>query len=70
MLGPSCKKPAPRWKRPETPNAVEGLLTAADKIGDGISGGTRHLIFGGTLETRTETPILPKPPFAYRRLSM
>ena len=22
------------------------------------------------LETRTETPILPKPPFAYRRLSM
>lgn len=49
MLGSCCKKPAPGRKRPETPNAVEGLLTAADKIGDGLSGEMRHLVFGGTL---------------------
>ena len=51
MLGSCCKTSSPKRKRPETPRAVEGLLTAADKISVGLPSGMRHLVAGGCLGT-------------------
>ena len=49
MTTTCCKEPAPKRKRKETPNAVEGLLTAADKISDGLLSGMRYSAFKGSI---------------------
>ena len=48
-----CKGPAqkPNRKRKQTPNAVEGLLTAADKISQGLPSGMRYSAFKGSISS-------------------
>ena len=54
MIAPCCKEPTSKRKRKQTPNAVEGLLTAADKISEGLPSGMRHSAFKGSLGTLPE----------------
>ena len=51
MNAPCCKGPAPKpnRKRKETPNAVEGLLTAADNNSEGLLSGMRNSAFKGSI---------------------
>ena len=56
MDAPCCKEPTPKpnRKRKQTPNAVEGLLTAADKISEDLPRGMRYSAFKGSIGSLPE----------------